>query len=306
MIESIVIEFEKVTKYPLLDFMREYRDFMKYSYGAVERYFSGVVESIDNEHINALKKVTNDTQDVLQQFKNFANKFEKCGYWELMDFIDDLNTTMAKINKLPKFKRTVLSKRGYTNTVETKTTVGGFRTMDDVANEVNSRTSDNYGWVDFMLNNDMDEVDWEIDKLSGVNVYYSKRKINVTTIVDMPFDKRIYGKDFCRKIAFTDNDFELVSEENNIEQKCDILLSVKQGDVPENMLFGVNPFFLGGNVASNNILEIVRQIQSVFQQNDLFESAYVTNIKYDNNGSLNIAVNIKTRYEYCIEKQITL
>lgn len=306
MIESIVIEFEKVTKYPLLDFMREYRDFMKYSYGAVERYFSGVVESIDNEHINALKKVTNDTQDVLQQFKNFANKFEKCGYWELMDFIDDLNTTMAKINKLPKFKRTVLSKRGYTNTVETKTTVGGFRTMDDVANEVNSRTSDNYGWVDFMLNNDMDEVDWEIDKLSGVNVYYSKRKINVTTIVDMPFGKRVYGKDFCRKIAFADNDFELVSEENNIEQKCDILLSVKQGDVPENMLFGVNPFFLGGNVASNNILEIVRQIQSVFQQNDLFESAYVTNIRYDNNGSLNIAVNIKTRYEYCIEKQITL
>ena len=306
MIESIVIEFEKVTKYPLLDFMREYRDFMKYSYGAVERYFSGVVESIDNEHINALKKVTSDTQDVLQQFKNFANKFEKCGYWELMDFIDDLNTTMEKINKLPKFKRTVLSKRGYTNTVETKSTVGGFRTMDDVANEVNARTSDNYGWVDFMLNNDMDEVDWEIDKLSGVNVYYSKRKINVTTIVDMPFGKRVYGKDFCRKIAFTDNDFKLVSEENNIEQKCDILLSVKQGDVPENMLFGVNPFFLGGNVASNNILEIVRQIQAVFQQNDLFESAYVTNIKYDDNGNMNIAVNIKTRYEYCIDKQITL
>ena len=306
MIESIVIEFEKVTKYPLLDFMREYRDFMKYSYGAVERYFSGVVESIDNEHINALKKVTSDTQDVLQQFKNFANKFEKCGYWELMDFIDDLNTTMEKINKLPKFKRTVLSKRGYTNTVETKSTVGGFRTMDDVANEVNARTSDNYGWVDFMLNNDMDEVDWEIDKLSGVNVYYSKRKINVTTIVDMPFGKRVYGKDFCRKIAFTDNDFKLVSEENNIEQKCDILLSVKQGDVPENMLFGVNPFFLGGNVASNNILEIVRQILAVFQQNDLFESAYVTNIKYDDNGNMNIAVNIKTRYEYCIDKQITL
>ena len=306
MIESIVIEFEQVTKYPLLDFMREYRDFMKYSYGAIERYFSGAVESIDNSHINALKKITRDTQDVLQQFKNFANKFEKCGYWELMDFIDELNTTMEKINKLPKFKRTVLSKRGYTNNVETQSTVGGFRTIDDVANAVNSRNSDNFGWVDLMLNNDMDEVDWEIDKLSGVNVYYSKRKINVTTIIDMPVGKKVYGKDFNRKLAFANNDFELVSEEANIEQKCDIILSLKQGDVPENMLFGVNPFFLGGNVASYNILEIVRQIHASFQQNDLFESAYVTDIKYDESGNLLIAVNIKTKYEYSIEKQITL
>lgn len=306
MIESIVIEFEQVTKYPLLDFMREYRDFMKYSYGAIERYFSGAVESIDNSHINALKKITRDTQDVLQQFKNFANKFEKCGYWELMDFIDELNTTMEKINKLPKFKRTVLSKRGYTNNVETQSTVGGFRTMDDVANAVNSRNSDNFGWVDLMLNNDMDEVDWEIDKLSGVNVYYNKRKINVTTIIDMPVGKKVYGKDFNRKLAFANNDFELVSEEANIEQKCDIILSLKQGDVPENMLFGVNPFFLGGNVASYNILEIVRQIHASFQQNDLFESAYVTDIKYDEAGNLLIAVNIKTKYEYSIEKQITL
>lgn len=306
MIESIVIEFEQVTKYPLLDFMREYRDFMKYSYGAIERYFSGAVESIDNSHINALKKITRDTQDVLQQFKNFANKFEKCGYWELMDFIDELNTTMEKINKLPKFKRTVLSKRGYTNNVETQSTVGGFRTIDDVANAVNSRNSDNFGWVDLMLNNDMDEVDWEIDKLSGVNVYYNKRKINVTTIIDMPVGKKVYGKDFNRKLAFANNDFELVSEEANIEQKCDIILSLKQGDVPENMLFGVNPFFLGGNVASYNILEIVRQIHASFQQNDLFESAYVTDIKYDEAGNLLIAVNIKTKYEYSIEKQITL
>lgn len=306
MIGSIVIEFEKVTKYPLLDFMREYRDFMKYSYGAIERYFSGAVESIDNSHINALKKVTRDTQDVLQQFKNFSNKFEKCGYWELMDFIDDLNTTMEKINKLPKFKRTVLSKHGYTNNVETESTVGGFRTIDDVANAVNSRTSDNYGWVDLMLNNDMNEVDWEIDKLSGLNVYYSKHKINVSTIIDMPVGKKVYGKDFARKLEFVDNDFALVIEEDNIKQKCDILLATKQGDIPEYMWLGVNPFFLGGNAASYNILEIVRQVHAEFQQNDLFESAYVTDIKYDDKGNLNMSVNIKTKYEYFIEKQIVL
>ena len=77
MIESIVIEFEKVTKYPLMKFMEEYRDFMLYSFSPLERYFSGASETIDNAHISALKKVTIDTRDVLQQFKNFSNKFEK-------------------------------------------------------------------------------------------------------------------------------------------------------------------------------------------------------------------------------------
>lgn len=306
MIESIVIEFEKVTKYPLMKFMEEYRDFMTYSFSPIERYFSGASETIDNAHINALRKVTSDTQDVLQQFKNFSNKFEKCGYWELMDFIDDLNTTMEKINKLPKFKRTVLSKRGYTNNVESQATVGGYRTIDDVANGVNNRVDDNYGWVELMLNNDMDEIDWEIDKLSGLNVYYSKRKINVTTIIDMPWGKRVYGKDFNRKIAFADNDFVTVSEEANIEQKCDILLGLNQGDVPENTLFGVDPHFLGGTFASFNTPEVVRQIHAAFQQNDLFQEATVTELKFDGNGHMNIKVRIRTKYELAIEKQVTI
>lgn len=306
MIESIVIEFEKVTKYPLMKFIEEYRDFMLYSFSPLERYFSGISETIDNSHISALKKVTIDTRDVLQQFKNFSNKFEKCGYWELMDFIDDLNTTMEKINKFPKFKRTVLSKRGYTNNVESQATVGGFRTIDDVANGVNNSVNDNYGWVELMLNNDMDEIDWEIDKLSGLNVYYSKRKINVTTIIDMPWGKRVYGKDLNRKIAFANNDFVTVSEEANIEQKCDILLGLNQGDVPENTLLGVDPHFLGGTFSSFNTPEVVRQIHAAFQQNDLFQEATVTELKFDGNGHMNIKVRIRTKYELAIEKQVTI
>ena len=57
MIESIVIEFEKVTKYPLMKFMEEYRDFMTYSFSPIERYFSGASETIDNAHINTPDRV---------------------------------------------------------------------------------------------------------------------------------------------------------------------------------------------------------------------------------------------------------
>ena len=39
MIETVVIEFQKVTKYPLIDFLTRYRDFMLNSYPAINRYF---------------------------------------------------------------------------------------------------------------------------------------------------------------------------------------------------------------------------------------------------------------------------
>ena len=65
MIETVVIEFQKVTKYPLIDFLTRYRDFMLNSYPAINRYFSGETVSIDNSHLNDLKKLTSDCKDIL-------------------------------------------------------------------------------------------------------------------------------------------------------------------------------------------------------------------------------------------------
>lgn len=134
--ESIVIEFQKVTKYPLVEFLAQYRNFMLNSYPEIDRYFSGETASIDNAHLIALKNLTTECGNCMSQFKNFANKFDKCGYWELMEYIGNLEDTIEKINKLPKFRRTSLTKRGYQAVVQVSADVGGFRTMEDVANVV--------------------------------------------------------------------------------------------------------------------------------------------------------------------------
>ena len=39
--ESIVLEFEQVTKYPLIQFLAKYRSFMLNSYPEINRYLSG-------------------------------------------------------------------------------------------------------------------------------------------------------------------------------------------------------------------------------------------------------------------------
>jgi hypothetical protein len=305
--ESIVIEFQKVTKYPLVEFLAQYRNFMLNSYPEIDRYFSGETASIDNAHLIALKNLTTECGNCMSQFKNFANKFDKCGYWELMEYIGNLEDTIEKINKLPKFRRTSLTKRGYQAVVQVSADVGGFRTMEDVANVVQNLNRDNYNWVDLMLSNDLNEGDWEIDKLTPLNVLINNTvDVVVTTILDQPIGKRIYGKDINRKITFVDNDLDIKIWQDNIEQKCDILLSLKRGDVPENMLFGQNAeLTIGVTSKSFSYPELVKNLQNTFLQNDLFQYVEITKFQYEN-GSMFMYCEIKTKYDYKTERKIVV
>ncbi len=305
MLENVIIDFQKVTKYPLIDFLTRYRNFMLNSYPVLDAYFSGKTDKIDNEHLTNLKTITEDCKDVTVQFKNFANKFSSCGYWELMDYLDDLNNTIEKINKLPKFRKTSLTKRGYQPFIQVASTVGGMRTIDDVANQVREINKDNTSWIDLMLSNDLNETDWEIDNLTPINVLINNRTdVVVTTILDMPIGKRIYGKDINRKITFIDNDLLTVEYQANVEQKCDILLELNRGDVPENMLFGKNTL-PGVTMKQFMYAELVSDIQNNFLQNDLFENVNILNFTFEN-GSMTAVVEIKTKYDYKTEKQIVI
>lgn len=308
MIETVVIEFQKVTKYPLIDFLTRYRDFMLNSYPAINRYFSGETVSIDNSHLNDLKRLTSDCKDVLIQFKNFSNKFSNCGYWELMDIIDDLNNTIEKINKLPKYRRTSLTKRGYQPYIQVASDIGGFKTIEDVANTVKEISGESTSWIDLMLSNDMNESDWEIDKLSSINVMVNNTSdVVVTSILDMPIGERIYGKDIERKITFQNDDLSIVEFKLNVEQKCDILMELNRGDVPENTMFGKNYKLIKGVSAVQFAYpELVMDIQNNFLQNDLFEYAKVIDFNHDNNGGMNVVVEIKTKYDYKTEKKVVI
>lgn len=302
----VINEFEQVTKYPLKSFLRKYADFMMDGYREIKRYFGGETTEISNTSLVALKELTLECRDVMAQFKNFSNKFSTCGYWELMEYLDDLNNTIEKINKLPKFLRTSLGKYGYTPSVQVSATVGAGRTIDDVASTARELLQSNTEWVDLMLQNDFDETDWEIDKMRSLNVLINNRsQIVVTTIIDQPVGKRVYGSDVRRKIEFVDNDLALAVQEDNIEQKCVILLELVRGDVPENILFGKNPMFFGSNAIILDYSEVVTDIINNFLQNDLFSSVNVTDISFAQ-GSATMKVEIQTKYDYKTEKTIVL
>jgi HPt (histidine-containing phosphotransfer) domain-containing protein len=303
MIGDIANEFESITKFSLLDFFVDYRNFLQNDYADIYSYFSGNSETIDVNKLTTLSELLNRSNDLIRAFQTFSGKLGNVGYWELQQYCQDLKDTLERINKLPKYCRTAKTCRGYKPYVQIKADVGGMKTVQDVATEIGGTMSEE----ELIMNNDLQEQDYEIDTLSSINALVDNNTdVIVSTILEQPIGSKIYGRDINRKINFSDNDLTLVKYEENIEQKCDILLELNVGDVPEFPQFGKN-FTEGSGMYTYNYAELVEDVRSSFLQDDLFSEVKVTDINPDKNtGSVTITFSIQTQYNYSTTKNMKL
>ena len=302
MFSDIVVEFENVTKFELLKYFEDYRDFMQNDYSYVSSYYKGETSSVDSNHIVNLNSLRSRSKVLLQQFINFSNKLSNCGQWELQEYCQDLNDTLEKITKLSKYNRTSKSKRGYQPYIQTQADIGGMKTIQDLAQEIDS---EGINEISLIIDNDLSENDWEIDKLSSITAFINNQTdIVVESILEEPIGNKVYGKDISRKVTFNDNDLLVKKYEDNVEQKCNILLELNRGDIPELPNFGKN-MLQGSNVANYNYAELVKDLQSVFLQNDLFESIEVTEVSFVQS-DLYVTCSIRTKYSYSIVKTFKL
>ena len=299
MFAKIAKEFQEITKFDLLQYFLDYRDFLSQDYVEVYNYFAGNSESIDASKLIKLSKLIETNDTLKRTFSTFAGKLGNVGYWELMSYCQDLGDTLERINKLPKYLRTAKSYRGYKAFVQTEENVGGYRTIQDIA--------DIYGTSeqDLILNNDLQESQYDIKDLSSINALIDNRSnIVVTTILEQPIGKKVYGKDIAKKITFEGNDLLIKRYEDNVIQKIEILLELNKGDVPEMPSFGKN-LSVGSDSGAYIYAELVKDLVETFNQDDLFKSIEVQDI-ISNNGDIIITVKIQTKYEYSAIKNISI
>lgn len=302
MFSDIVSDFEKITKFSLLDYLTEYRDFMRDEFSYISSYYNGDTSSIDSTYISDFNSLLSKSKTLMQQFINFSTRLSNCGFWELQEYCQDLNDTLEKITKLPKYYRTSKTIRGYQPYIQSYGNIGGMKTVGDLATEINS---EGVSETSLIIDNDLQEKDWEIDKLSRITALVNNQvDVVVETILEQPIGNHIYGKDINRKITLTNNDIEIKEYEENVEQKCDILLSLEKGNIPEMPAFGKNPI-QGSNMSNYNYAELFKDLQNVFLQDDLFESISVTSVEFKD-GDLYVNCSIKTKYSYSTEKTLRL
>lgn len=303
MISEIANEFENITKFALLDYLVKYRNFLQNDYSDLYAYYSGSVETVNVGKLNTLSELMSLSNDLIRTFQTFSGKLGNVGYWELQRYCQDLRDTLERISKLPKYCRTAKTPRGYKPYVQVSGEIGGMKTVKDLAEQLGGGISEN----ELILNNDLQEQDYEIDKLKEINALVNNQNdIVVTTILEQPIGRKIYGRDINRKISFTNNDLSVVEYEDNVEQKCIILLELNKGDVPEFPNFGKN-ISPGTGIHKYNYAELILDIRENFEQDDLFESINIIDISPDRTtGDISLVVEIKTKYVYSTTQSIKI
>lgn len=302
MISEIANEFENITKFALLDYLIKYRNFLQNDYSDIYAYYSGSVETINVEKLNTLSELLSLSDDLIRTFQTFSGKLGNVGYWELQRYCQDLRDTLERISKLPKYCRTAKTSRGYKPYVQVNGEIGGMKTVQDLANQLGGMTEN-----ELIMNNDLQEQDYEIDKLKEIRALVNnKNDITVTTILEQPIGRKIYGQDINRKISFTDNDLSIVKYEDNVEQKCSVLLELNKGDVPEFPNFGKNTS-MGVGMNRYNYAELILDIRENFEQDDLFEDVNIVDISADKStGDISLIIEVKTKYVYSTTQSIKL
>ena len=299
MFAAVANEFENITKFALLQYFQDYRDFLQNDYSDVYAYYSGSSESIDSSKINKINSLLTRSNNLTRTFQTFAGKLGNVGYWELQQYCQDLKDTLERISKLPKYLRTSKSCRGYKPFIQVSEDVGGMRTIQDVADKIGNITEQ-----ELILNNDLEEENYEIDKLSQITAFVNNQNnVVVTTIMEQPIGQKIYGKDINRKITFSDNDLSVVEYESNIEQKCDVLLGLVRGDIPEFPTLGKNISI--GSYSNFNYAELISDLKDNFLQDDMFENIEIVDIDVKD-GDIFVTCNIKTKYVYSTTKSVKI
>lgn len=300
MFADVANEFENITKFSLLKYFQDYQDFMQNDYSEVYAYYSGLSESVDSEKINKINSLLTRSNSLIRTFQTFSGKLVNVGYWELQQYCQDLKDTLERISKLPKYLRTAKTCRGYKPYIQVSENIGGMMTIQDVADKIGNITEE-----ELILNNDLEEENYEIDKLSQITAFIdNKSNVVVSTIMEQPIGRKIYGKDVNRKITFVDNDLSVVEYESNIEQKCDILLKLVKGDIPEFPKLGKN-ITISGGYNNFNYAELLSDLKDSFLQDDLFDDIKIIDIAIDN-GDIFVVCNIQTKYTYSTTKSVKI
>lgn len=302
MFSDIVIEFENVTKFKLSKYFEDYRDFMQDDFSFLSDYYAGRTESVSTEVMGNFNSLLTRSRNLVQTFKNYSSKLSNCGFWELQQYCQNLNDTLERVSKLPKYNRVVESVRGYQPYVQVKADIGGMKTPQDLADEIDSLGVTE---TSLLLDNDFQEDDWEIDKLSSMKAIVNNQSdLVVESIIEAPVGNHVYGKDINKKITIKDNDLDIKRYEDNVEQKIDTLLKLNRGDIPEIPTFGKN-ILQGKTAGSYNYAELLKDIQQTFLQDDLFESVSVSSVELKDS-DLYVTCNIRTKYAYSTVKTFVL
>lgn len=302
-------DFEKLTKFPLSDFILDSQNFFKYSYPVLVNFYSGKLERIDKYHTELLNSLLLKANELTTQFKLQKRKLVTVELWELLDDIEVIKSKLQTSANLPKYLRSSITNSNFTKGIKYEYVLSDNQTIEDVSKQVLFSLNSENDWTQIALKNDLREIDWSIKGGTKLNLVDDSFISGiVTSMIDNTVGKKVYGLDIQKNIQFDSdlNDIVVLSYDETLNQTVNILSTLSKGDIPEFSSLGIPAsIYKGANFNQIKYPSLIREFQKIFKTDDLFTDFSVTRLQYID-GDITLDYILGTKYEIVIEKQLTI
>lgn len=234
--------------------------------------------------------------------KLHKDNMDSVDFWDLLDFIEDIRTSLETISNSHRYLRSSKSKNSWrTTNVTFEHVMSQNETLEDIVEQQLFSQQSDKDWVNLAIQNSLSEEDYtpegSIKLQLTKNAEFGKNYF-LDSVIDTLVGEKVYGKDIYKKLTFEDNDLKVLSYTDTFIQSITILVPLKKGDIPEFKTMGVDPRLgVGSNINVFEYGKIVAQLQETIATDDTIRGFMIMNLLYDNNGSVFIKYEANSFYD---------
>ena len=274
--------------------------------GKIVEYYSGNSRLLDVDAFDSLNSVSEEVEQLLEQFYLWKDSFSRLDYWDLLEYVEEMRLKLMTTANISKFLRSSIEKGHFNRFIEAKYSMKQNQTLEDVANTALNSLNPVNDWVDIALRNDLREEDYNTRDGKLLSVVFDQNGgiTNVMSVVDNINGENINGLDIYQKFTFEDDDLKTLSYADTIKQAADIASKLRRKDNPEFPDDGIQSnAAVGNDVISISYPVIFRQLFNVFAKDDTFNSFSITNVKMEKDNLL-LEAEIVTKYGDFLQSKI--
>lgn len=278
--QDVLDDFYDITKYDIQTLMEKYVNFIENQYPRISNYFTNLSDVVPQTAFTSLDELRTNCSELIDIFSVNNNILSDYKFWVLLEYIEDMTTTLATANNASRWLRSSKISYHYEQNTSVDYIASQGELLEGVEKKMGSNDEDD--WVKTSLINQLKEEDYTPEGGYYLKVNFKNGgAINLKCVVDnIDSSTKTYGLDICRTITFVNDDLKVLGYKETIIQAAEIIGGLKQGDNPTFPLDGIDPRLVVGSTLAGALYPVVfRQLATTFSKDDTFKSFGITDVK---------------------------
>jgi hypothetical protein len=270
---------------------------------SINSYYNKELSTYPTSSFDLLAVLTTSVGEWLDVIPSYKNSFNSLKWFDIVAQIEEIDHYLATLNKTPKWLRLSQSTNNYKNSIQKVTIQEQNQTIEKSIQNNNAYETNDTDWINIAYQNRLLEQKYTLSGGSNFIISYNTpfRQFDNKSVVDVMGEDTIYGKDIDRHFSFVDNDIKTLNTNDTLVQSASILIALNRGSNPEYPTEGIQRnLIVGNNYAQFSFPLLVRQWQSLFNDDSTFKSININKIDFDSD-----IININFTINTLIDESIT-